>query len=534
MPYSSWSPSEARLRRNLTRRYLHKLNKNLKKSTSLPVLRLVPTDRPFFTCNKCGFSSTTSPPCMYGHSDKGSERATGRIPHRRWTFTASTGEYVNLCEPAGGLRASVHQRLHVPHLLPSTPPPASPHKLRHSWSQAGNITVDQWTGLLSSPAPVVPDNKRPLLPCVEEDDPAVTDINLSPLPTLNLPSDQLPALVNPSTVCNETVASECPQVATVTTLSYHKKVRDETLAKLTGRTSRRLSVEQGTSTPLDLKRASFVKGVDHRNTDKVVMNAKSSAKSLRPSTAPQSGHSYHDVLVKKFSAEQRVLRRKQPMEKLRVSAPASPAPTRPVSVDGRTSRRPVSQPPQSSHDSITSSISLSIPITKLHGLRRSNSQSYNIPRLGHPHRPYYSSVIRKDLSRPTSPQPEYKPSESRPTSPMSLRPSSPGHGMAFSGRTSSVGHDFDLPTPPDLDYSSTFPSASTGYSPGEFGYIPPVDKLNNMGFSMSGEAELRMALASGDDAGSFKFKDMSPKPRLGVRSQVKKFGKGLKNRLFGK
>lgn len=289
--------------------------------------------------------------------------------------------------------------------------------------------------------------------------------------------------------------------------------------------------------PLDLERALSVNDINHRNTDKVAMNGmivKPSRTSLRPSTAPHSGHSYHDALVQEFSAGQRALRRKQPMEKLRLSAPASPAPTRPTSVDGRKSRRPASQPPQSSHDSITSSISLSIPITKLQGPRRSNSQSNNIPRLGHPHRPYYSSVIRKDMSRPTSPQLEYKPSDSRPTSPMSLRPSSAGHGMAFSGRTSSVGHDFDLPTPPDLDYSSTFPSAPTAYSPGEFGYIPPVEKLNNMGFSMSGEAELRMALASGDDAGSFRFKDMSPKPRLGVRSQVKKFGKGLKNRLFGK
>ncbi|PBK67663.1 hypothetical protein ARMSODRAFT_296145 [Armillaria solidipes] len=233
MAYSSWSPSEARLRRNLTRRYLHRLNKvnnitvrslptyrlirlkNLHKSASLPVLRLIPTDRPFFTCNKCGFSSTTSPPCMYGHSGKGSERATGRIPHRRWTFTASTREHVNLCSPAGKQHASVHQRLHVPHLLPSTPPPASPHKLRHSWTQAG-ITADQWTGLLSSTGPVIADNKRPLLPCVEEDDLVVADIHLSPLPTLNQPSDQLHTLINPSTVCNETVASECPQVATVT------------------------------------------------------------------------------------------------------------------------------------------------------------------------------------------------------------------------------------------------------------------------------------------------------------------------------
>ncbi|KAK0204487.1 hypothetical protein DFS33DRAFT_1273590 [Desarmillaria ectypa] len=473
---------------------------------------------------------------MYGHSGKGSERATGRIPHRRWTFTASSGEHANLCAPAGKLHTSVHQRLHVPHLLPSTPPPASPHKLRHSWTQAGNITVDQWTGLLSSTAPVIADNKRPLLPCVEEDDPAVADLNLSPLPILNRPSDQLHAPINPSTVCNETVASEYPQVATVTALSYRKKVRDDTLAKLTGRNTNRPRVEERTPTPLDLECALSVNDINHRNTDKVAMNAMivKPSTSPRPSTAPHSGHSYHDALVQKFSAGQRPLRRKQPMEKLRMSAPASPVPTRPTSVDGWTSRRPASQPPQSSHDSITSSISLSIPITKLQGPRRSNSQSYNIPRLGHPHRPYYSSVIRKDMSRPTSPQPEYKPSESRPTSPMSLQPSSAGHGIAFSGRTSSVGHDFDLPTPPDLDYSSTFPSASTAYSPGEFGYIPPVEKLNNMGFSMSGEAELRMALASGDDAGSFRFKDMSPKPRLGVRSQVKKFGKGLKNRLFGK
>ncbi|KAK0476415.1 hypothetical protein IW261DRAFT_1567087 [Armillaria novae-zelandiae] len=473
---------------------------------------------------------------MYGHSGKGSERATGRIPHRRWTFTASTREHANLCAPAGKQHASVHQRLHVPHLLPSTPPPASPHKLRHSWTQAG-ITVDQWSGSLSSTGPVIADNKRPLLPCVEEDDLAVADIHLSPLPTLNRPSDQLHTPINPSTVCNETVASECPQVATVMASSYHKKARDDTLAKLTGRSINRRRVEE-VPIPLDLERALSVNDIHHRNTDKVAMNSmpkvKPSRTSLRPSTAPHSGHSYRDALVQEFSVGQRALRRKQPMEKLRLSAPASPAPTRPASVEGRRTRRPASQPPQSSHDSITSSISLSIPITKLQGPRRSNSQSNNIPRLGHPHRPYYSSVIRKDMSRPTSPQPEYKPSDSRPTSPMSLRPSSAGHGMAFSGRTSSVGHDFDLPTPPDLDYSSTFPSASTAYSPGEFGYIPPVDKLKNMGFSMSGEAELRMALASGDDAGSFRFKDMSPKPRLGVRSQVKKFGIGLKNRLFGK
>ncbi len=80
----------------------------------------------------------------------------------------------------------------------------------------GRHHVDQWTGLLSSTGPVIADNKRPLLPCVEEDDLAVADIHLSPLPTLNRPSDQLHTLINPSTVCNETVASECPQVATVT------------------------------------------------------------------------------------------------------------------------------------------------------------------------------------------------------------------------------------------------------------------------------------------------------------------------------
>ncbi|KAK7044068.1 hypothetical protein VNI00_007784 [Paramarasmius palmivorus] len=102
---------------------------------------------------------------------------------------------------------------------------------------------------------------------------------------------------------------------------------------------------------------------------------------------------------------QRSLRRKKHLSVLRMSAPlpthtkSSPIlPTTPVTP------RPQSQPfltkshATSSPESVAT---LSVPITNLHTHARAYSQP-NVPRIGHPSRPYYS-VIRKDVMSPPSP-----------------------------------------------------------------------------------------------------------------------------------
>ena len=196
--------------------------------------------------------------------------------------------------------------------------------------------------------------------------------------------------------------------------------------------------------------------------------------------------------------EKRVrLRRKVGISQLRMSAPASPS----TAAVYDSPRRPMSHPAHTSSASVLSTAS-SIPITHLQSHHRGQS-SNNIPRIGHHTRPYYSTILRRESARPST----SLGFQSRSVSDQSSRPVS----------TSSTYFDRE---------TSSFALPTTAYSPGEFGYIPP-SKKHNSGFSMSGETELRMALAD-DDVGSYKYKDMR---KGGVRGHVKRIGKEIRDKL---
>ncbi len=122
------------------------------------------------------------------------------------------------------------------------------------------------------------------------------------------------------------------------------------------------------------------------------------------------------------------------------------------------------------------------------------------------------------LSRPATSH-DFRPGDARSVSPFNIPPS-----------VSSTRYfdDIDWEKPPELSPPYTLSSASTTacYTPGEFGYIPPTAAYNS-GFSLSGETELRMALAD-DDASSYKYKDMR---KRGVRMQVRRLGQGIREKL---
>lgn len=213
------------------------------------------------------------------------------------------------------------------------------------------------------------------------------------------------------------------------------------------------------------------------------------------------------------------------------------------------------------------------PDRPTHG--RSNSQPVNgITRLGHPNRPYYTA-IRPNRSRPTSV--ELLPTRgtqaqapvpipyARPVSlPSPRRPPSPGIYSVLSFTsvpTGSIEFEDDdgqseEAAAPRSSFSGLF-SASVS-APRERAGVPPVNQnlplgglltaqCHRSGFSVSGETELRMALARGqvaglgaDDVGvlgagrhSFQFRDM-PKHETKVRRKVNEWKRGFKQLVMAK
>ncbi|KAF8996573.1 hypothetical protein BDZ89DRAFT_1084130 [Hymenopellis radicata] len=364
----------------------------------------------------------------------------------------------------------------LPHVLPSTPPPASPRKLRSTWSSA-----DFGNALLSN-APILLDIPRLLLPCVEEADSAGVYQDLFPL------FDRKPE--KPRRVSDSVADS----VATVTSSVVVDSSPD-------------YNVRRSGSTLFSERRG--LKGVDRRESK------------ARPTTMTHSCPSaFHDARSEysyhheEETREQKTLRRRGGITQLRMSAPASSSPLSSPS-PSHASRRPISHPTHSSTASIASTSS--IPITQFQSHYRSHSQS-NIPRLG-ARRPYYSSVIRKDIMSRPSTSHDFRSDDARPVSPFNISPSC--YASTTSGR---YFDDIEWEKPPELSPPYTLPSArsTASYTPGEFGYIPPTAAYNS-GFSLSGETELRMALAD-DDAGSYKYKDMR---KRGVRMHVRRLGQGI-------
>jgi len=219
----------------------------------------------------------------------------------------------------------------------------------------------------------------------------------------------------------------------------------------------------------------------------------------------------------------RTLRRKKHLSIYRISAPVgSTVAEEPTDLDIPIAQRPVSQPclSKSSPSSPPAPRPLFIPITKTQIHTRSHSTPDAI-RLGHPNRPYYGA-IRNNMSRPTSII-EYShcspPASSRPTS--ILLSSPPGLS-----RLPQATEDEIFVPPAMSPLSSISPtSSSTAYSPfGGFGFLSPVSRSGHRsGGSLSGETEMRMALAREDADDEYRFHDTVKKG-----GTLKKLGQGLK------
>ena len=259
------------------------------------------------------------------------------------------------------------------------------------------------------------------------------------------------------------------------------------------------------------------------------------------------------------------------------SAIPSPNPKSPPRSPILKSAQAVPYPDHDTH-SIASAPYSPPPDRPTHG--RSNSQPANgIIRLGHPSRPYYTA-IRPNRSRPTSAvdlsptrgtqaQPPVPTPHVRPVSlPSPHRPASPGIYSVLSFTSVPAGslafEDDDEQSEeavPRPSFSGLF-SASVS-APRERAVVAPVNKNHQLplggllsaqrhrsGFSVSGETELRMALARGQVSGvgaglgadvgvlgvghhSFQFRDM-PKHETKVRRKVNEWKRGFKQLVMAK
>ncbi|KAJ6503241.1 hypothetical protein C8R47DRAFT_194239 [Mycena vitilis] len=222
----------------------------------------------------------------------------------------------------------------------------------------------------------------------------------------------------------------------------------------------------------------------------------------------------------------RALRRKKHLSIYRASAPAQ-SPIAEVAVEIPRVQRPKSML------SPSAMVAPLYPPTKPLTHNRSHSQPTHI-RLGHPTRPYYSA-IRKNMSRPNSPfgdasMDTSRPgSWSRPNSSLSTHAEIPPPSFGYSSHspdTTDDDHTFIAPPP-----VSRRPSASRfSFGLGGFGSgaSPPQS-----GFSVSGEMEMRMALAAlaretRQQDTSFQFQETG-KLQNSVGGRVRKLGKGLKD-----
>ncbi|KAJ7161285.1 hypothetical protein C8R43DRAFT_992185 [Mycena crocata] len=223
----------------------------------------------------------------------------------------------------------------------------------------------------------------------------------------------------------------------------------------------------------------------------------------------------------------RPLRRKKHLSIYRASAPAQSPVAEAIEIPS--APRPQSMISQSS--AVVNDPSPLRSETKPMMHNRSHSQP-NIVRLGHPSRPYYSA-IRKNMSRPNSPLGNASMTPSRSTSTIipalisSLNQPSP----ASFGYLPHVFDDTDDDDAPSSPATSRRPSSSR-FSFGFGGFSTPASALNS-GFSVSGEMEMRMALAAlareaQEQGPSLQFQETG-KTHDSVGGRVRKLGKGLKD-----
>ncbi|KAJ7878602.1 hypothetical protein B0H13DRAFT_972774 [Mycena leptocephala] len=217
----------------------------------------------------------------------------------------------------------------------------------------------------------------------------------------------------------------------------------------------------------------------------------------------------------------RALRRKKHLSIYRASAPVQ-SPVAEVAIEIPCVQRPQSMiSPASEEEPI-------YPPTKPQMHNRSHSQPTHI-RLGHPSRPYYSA-IRKNMSRPNSPSANASMNSSRPASrsrpnSVAMEPSPSLGYLPHTPDTTDDDHTFMLPTTAHRPSSSRI---SFG-----FGGVGSSASALHSGFSVSGEMEMRMALAAlargtRQEASDFQFQETG-RMQNSVSGRVRKLGRGLKD-----
>ncbi|KAG6844285.1 hypothetical protein H0H87_008154 [Tephrocybe sp. NHM501043] len=167
---------------------------------------------------------------------------------------------------------------------------------------------------------------------------------------------------------------------------------------------------------------------------------------------------------------------------------------------------------------------------------RSHSQPANIVRLGHPSRPLYTA-IRPNMSRPSSssgpPSPPQTPQKLRPHRPTSLPARAPSPGIMTILSTTTALHEEEEPVFESFAYRPrSMPSHDRTLT-----RLPAFGSISRHrgGFSVTGETELRMALAregGGDHEDIFKFKDMEDRSGGKLLVKMRQLKEGLKGLIM--
>lgn len=530
--------------RRFLRREWKRNKPHLPKSTSLPILQLTPIDRPIFTCRQCGFINTLIPLCLWCC----------------WTSDVAHHEF-EMSMPRVR-RASAPSRVFWKHNA-NTAATSS----KASSAQAVSDRVSSGIKTVSGhdiPSDRFRDNKfrardRQVQSNAEADQRGRTSPNLGGATRHNLKRHH-------NNVVHETffdaVRSIQDRVTKVTssassagTQLNESRPHAQTLgARLRRPISLCLSIQPSSTLPP--RHSPSPKDVDHPHTMDHIQTF--STKSLRSipiviDFKDVDESRIHDLIKSKSVPNNlcpafppKTLRRKKGVSLFHASPPQSapsihaplilPLPERPET--GSHVKRNLQNP-----DHIPLSLSASSSHTQTDVRSKSNSTA-SVP-LGHPNRPYYSA-IRPNMSRPSSlVGSSYRPQSSlstHPSRPLSLppHPRAPSPGILSVLSTSSV---FSRSVFEEDEYVHPVSPASAPSSAYDHVHQPPFTFAGSMsrhrvGFSLSGETELRMAISRDQDKmlgpgmveETFKFRDMKKTSRRETRvmESVHKLKKGLK------
>ncbi|TFK35614.1 hypothetical protein BDQ12DRAFT_688036 [Crucibulum laeve] len=560
---------------------------HLPKSTSLPIFQLIPKDRPIFTCRQCGFTNTLIPLCLWccWTSDDAHRQFELSTPRAR-RITAPARVFCNLA--VWGVTSSSHHhetRSYPTSVAPSKTPSRAARAASNPWSLL-NITPSASTGeamaLRRRDADIrgtrtgkdgtggyqVTTGKAPggsmrhvwrregETRRVEKDSDNVATGTVSSFSQPSFGRDIRTAGSSPTRLRRPIPISfltDDAPTSSPTSVDRSQPEPDPNLtpnprpnSNATSTTMNTMHAMKTLSTKSSRSLARhFILDLNTATTTTNDMHIYDT-----PPKSPSSPTSAKNVSQLYFQQQQqekqqRTLRRKKHLSIFRASAPGLSDPE-PISIELTMHR------PQSSQSDFEAKPASSPPSSFVPTHTRSSSQPNNgspSVRLGHPSRPYYTA-IRKNVSRPTSTSSAITsddlPASFRPQSyPISM--SQPRPVTMNSLLSSSPPSPSPLSTsfPPSTFSQSSVSPYSEAYddlSPRSLPGLPQTFSYNRSlggGFSMSGETELRMALAGGGHSAgaargedTYRFRDM--RRDAGLMGRVKKLRRGLKELLAAK